>query len=344
LIDLLPSEYRCLPVHMPDHESNVSSPGTGVPVLLVIFNRPEHAARTFARIRAARPPQLFIHADGPRSGRSDEADKCVRARRATEQVDWDCEVHRLYREQNLGCGLGVASAVTWFFEQVEEGVILEDDCTPTPGFFHFCETMLKAHRHSTSVMHVAGMGFNWKGLPAGSAAFFSPLPFIWGWATWRRAWNHYRFTLPPSAEAEMVLKTCCANRKLRDYWRAKFDGTRAGEILTWDYQWVFTLWACNGIAVTPTRSLIENIGFGADSTHTISAAVGYASLSIDAKPACAPVASPDPHAALKAIFREIFEAASPKRFDDFFRKPAWLWILYLGLRHRIWARTPKSNP
>lgn len=312
-------------------------------VLFVIFNRPEHAARTFARIRAAKPARLFVHADGPRPDRPGEEQRCRLAREATERIDWECDVHRLYRDHNLGCGPGVSSAITWFFDHVEEGVILEDDCAPLPGFFSFCETMLRAHRDTPGIMHVAGMGFSWKELPAGSAAFLSPLPFIWGWATWRRAWNRYRFQMPPAGEVETVLLRECPDPRLRDYWRAKFDATRAGEIRTWDYQWVFTLWAHGGSAVTPTRSLIENIGFGADSTHTVEAAVGYAAPSTQTEPACAPLAAPPRAQALRVIFKEVFVASMPRRFDDILRKPAWLWRLYLGLRRRLWARTP-SDP
>lgn len=314
------------------------------PVLLLIFNRPDHAARIFARIREARPSRLFIHADGPRADRPGEDERCRLARVATEKIDWDCQVHRLYRDQNLGCGPGVSAAITWFFEHVEEGVILEDDCAPRPGFFPFCAAMLSEYRDNPAVMHVAGMGFSWKGIPADSAAFLSPLPFIWGWGTWRRAWNHYRFEMPPAHVVEPVLLRECPDRTSRDYWRGKFDATRSGAIRTWDYQWVFALWARGGFAVTPTRSLIENIGFGADSTHTIEAAVGYAPVSNAASPTGSPMATPSRQHAMKAIFREIFSPAIPRRFDDIFRRPAWVWRGYLALRRRLWARPSKATP
>lgn len=312
------------------------------PVLFLIFNRPDLTKVTFERIRKARPTRLYIHADGPRATREQDAALCTATRAITENIDWPCDVRRLFRTENLGCGPAVSAALDWFFSEVEEGIVLEDDCAPLPGFFAFCETMLDRYRADPLVMHVSGMGFQWKGIPKNSAAFLSPMPFIWGWASWRRAWNHYRFTLPPAEEIEPVLSRECPNDTLRTYWRSKFDGTRAGAIRTWDYQWVYTLWSLRASAVTPTRSLIENLGFGADSTHTVQAAVGYAPP-LTTTPACRPVATPPRRLTLKEIDRKIF-SATPLKFDDLFRKPAWLWRAYLALRNRTWARTVARSP
>ena len=301
------------------------------PVLFLIFNRPELTRQTFERIRAARPPRLFVHADGPRADRPDDRESCRLARQVVEQVDWPCEVTKLFREQNLGCGPAVAGAIDWFFSQVEAGIILEDDCAPLPGFFAFCAKALEHHRDDPSVMHVSGMGFDWPGLPRGTAAFLSPLPFIWGWATWRRAWSRYRRELPPSEETDRVLAKLSADGELRDYWREKLTATRAGEIRTWDYQWCFALWMHDGHALTPTRSLVENLGTGGDSTHATDTR-GYApaaSSPVDVTP----LAKPDRQDAFAEIHRRIF--AAPRSLDTLFRRPGWLWFIYLGTRRRL---------
>ena len=88
------------------------------PVLFLIFNRPETTQQVFSAIRKAKPPRLYVAADGPRSDYSNEAESCEIARSIATNVDWDCEVKTLFRERNLGCGLAVTSAIDWFFEFV----------------------------------------------------------------------------------------------------------------------------------------------------------------------------------------------------------------------------------
>lgn len=306
-------------------------------LLFVIFNRPELTERTFAAIRRARPPKLYVHADGPRASRSGEEVLCVATRAMTENVEWPCEVKRLYREENLGCGPAVSGALDWFFSEVEEGIILEDDCLPEPGFFEFAGQMLARYRHDEHVVHVAGTGFEPTGLSPGAGAFLAPMPFIWGWASWRRAWRHYRYELPSAEQVEEVLRRECSSRATRDYWRRKFEATRSGEIRTWDYQWVYTLWQRGGWAVTPTRSLITNIGFGTESTHTTASVAGYAPLAAQAvAPEMAVHENVDRSSLAGEIFARLFEPTEPKLgIERFFRSPPWLWSLFLGVRRRL---------
>jgi hypothetical protein len=307
------------------------------PVLFCIFRRSGLVRETFERLRAARPTRLFVHADGPRPSREGEAEECAAARAVTDQIDWPCEVKRLYREENLGCGPAVSSALDWFFSEVEEGIILEDDCLPEPGFFDFAREMLGRYRTEERVMHVAGMGFEPAGLPPGADAFLSPMPFIWGWATWRRAWRRYRYELPLAEEREKVLRQECPTSQMRDYWRRKFAATADGEIRTWDYQWVYTLWQQGGWAVTPTRSLIRNIGFGAESTHTSAAVDGYAPLATGAKTADFTVDELfDRMTLAREIFDRLFEPMEPAPgIERFFWKPPWLRRTFLGIRRRL---------
>lgn len=307
------------------------------PVLFLVFNRPEVTRVTFEKIRHAQPERLYIHADGPRATRPGDAALCQATRDICNHVDWPCQVHHQYRSENLGCGPGVAAALDWFFGEVEAGIVLEDDCAPTAAFFDFCTAMLARHRENPAIMHVAGMGFSWRGLPAGSAAFLSPVPFIWGWASWRRAWQHYRFALPSAETIEGVINRELPDRQMRAFWREKLDATRRGQIGTWDYQWVFALWSQRGSAVTPTSSLVENLGFGSESTHTATAATGYAPLVGPVPPPHEPLAHPARADAMREIHRRIFAPTAADRLDDVFRRPAWLWRLYLGLRRRLWA-------
>jgi hypothetical protein len=313
---------------------------TSSAVLFVIFNRPHHTARTFAAIRAARPPRLMIHADGPRPGRGEE-ELCRRTRAVTDAVDWPCEVRRLYREENLGCGRAVSGAITEFFSWVPEGIVLEDDTLPSPAFFAFCDAMLARHRDDPRVFHIAGMGLELTPQSPATATQL-PFPFIWGWASWSRAWQHYRFDLPAAAEREPVIARCNLARHERNYWRMKLAATAARQIDTWDYQWVFTLWRMNAVAITPPVSLVENIGHeGTDATHPRDAgsvpgfaAFGAAPASVLASPALPTVAA----AAMAAINARCLNVPAPSLraalASALVTTPGVSW-LFLGLRRRL---------
>ena len=242
------------------------------PVAFFIFSRPETTARVFAEIARARPPLLLVVADGPRAGRPDEAEKCAAARAVVERVDWDCEVRRNYAAENLGCRRRVSSGLDWVFEQCEEAVVLEDDCLPRPSFFPFCDELLQRYRADERVMAVCGDNYLFGRVRPQDSYFFHRTPGGWGWATWRRAWAHYdaRMSGWPALRESGWLSEIHADPRAARYWRDTFDRTyrAADEIDTWDYQWVFSVWARRGFAATAAVNLISNIGWGDGATHT----------------------------------------------------------------------------
>ena len=160
------------------------------PVLFLVFNRPDTTEKVFEAIRQAKPQKLFVAADGPRGNRLGEKEKCEQVRKIATTVDWDCEVKTLFREKNLGCKFAVSSAIDWFFKNVEEGIVLEDDCLPSQSFFWFCQELLERYRNDERVMLIGG---NNRGVDflKNHSYFFSKYVQIWGWATWRRSWEKY---------------------------------------------------------------------------------------------------------------------------------------------------------
>ncbi len=239
-------------------------------VLFLVFNRPDTTAQVFEAIRQAKPPRLYVAADGPREGREGEAGRVAKVREIATAVDWSCEVKTLFREENLGCKYAVSGAINWFFEQEEQGVILEDDCLPHSDFFPFCESLLARYLDDLRVTTITGQNFQ-KGRWRGEGSYyFSKYNHCWGWATWRRAWEHYQGELPFWAEwksspdwfQRMPLK------KERDYWTQIFDQVAAGQIDSWAYPWTGSVWFHGGLTATPNVNLISNIGFGPKSTHT----------------------------------------------------------------------------
>ncbi len=165
------------------------------PILLLVFNRPDTTRQVFETIRAARPPRLYVAADGPRPGRAGEAERCAEVRELTTQIDWPCELKTLFRNENLGCKIGVSSAIDWFFQNEPEGIILEDDVVPLPSFFLYCDVLLDRYRNDIRVGVISGSNLVSNHLMLEESYFFSRYNHIWGWASWRRAWDHYDVTM-----------------------------------------------------------------------------------------------------------------------------------------------------
>jgi hypothetical protein len=239
-------------------------------VALLIFNRPDTTARVFEAIAKAKPSKLLVVADGPRPDRLGEADKCAQTRAIINNVDWDCEVITNYSPINLGCKKRVASGLDWIFEQVEEAIILEDDCLPEHSFFRFCDEMLERYRLNERVGMVSGGNLQFGQLRGNASYYFSRYTHIWGWATWRRAWKHYDrdMALWPSFRDEGWLDRVFSSQGEREYWKNSFQWVYDGKLDTWDCSWTFAAITHGMLQVVPNVNLISNIGFGPEATHT----------------------------------------------------------------------------
>jgi hypothetical protein len=242
-----------------------------IPVVFLVFNRPELTSRVFARIRDARPTTLFVVADGPRPDHPGDAEKCRRVRELIIRgVDWPCEVIRDFSEINLGTARRVPEGITNAFHMVTEAVILEDDCLPDPTFFPFCAELLERHRDDPRVGQIAGDSFLEDYLPTSSSYYFTQYAYCWGWATWRRAWRLYDHTMSHwrGEEAATWLKERFPTRSEQRYWEYVLAATAAGKIAAWDYRWTISLWANRCVNVAPAVNLVKNIGFGPEATNT----------------------------------------------------------------------------
>ncbi len=262
------------------------------PLLLIAFNRPKHTKLVFERIREIRPKNLYVAFDGPRPDFPEEAVKCSEVKKLVlEGIDWNCHVNTLIREENLGCGIAVSSAIDWFFSHVEQGIILEDDIVPDPSFFCFCEHLLEQYQHDARIMMISG--FNFLGYSSNNEASYAfyRLASCWGWATWRRAWkfNDYKITEWENIRNKRVIQKVFRNSNHASY--LEYQLNRLSKMTkkdTWDYQWVLAIIAQSGLAIVPNANLIENIGFGPEATHT-----SHKSLNIPTKPIAFPMVHPE---------------------------------------------------
>lgn len=244
------------------------------PVLLLIFNRPDTTLKVLNQLRKVQPAKLYIAADGPRSNNISDKALCAEARAVIDLIDWDCSVTKLFNEENKGCKVAVSSALDWFFNQEEEGIVLEDDCLPSISFFYFCDILLDKYRLDSRIHNITGTNLQ-RGKKWGNASYyFSQYSNIWGWASWRRVWNKYDVALKKYSEedAAMQLKKIFNDRFLIEEWLRIFVDLKAGKIDTWDYQLNFITFFENALCITPNINLISNIGFREDATHTHDAA------------------------------------------------------------------------
>jgi hypothetical protein len=239
------------------------------PVAFIIFNRPDTTAKVFEAIRQAKPPKLFVIADGPRSDRPDEAAKCSAARAIIDGVDWECEVLTNYSDVNLGCKLRVSIGLDWVFKNVEEAIVLEDDCLPHPSFFTFCEELLGKYRDDSRVMQICGSNLFNNKLNIDDSYYFSKYGPIWGWASWRRAWKYYDVNMKLWTEVrdKKLYLDFCLTKEESSQRLDLYDRLSQNKIDTWDYQWSFARMINSGLSITPHVNLISNIGFRKDATH-----------------------------------------------------------------------------
>jgi len=239
------------------------------PVVLILFNRPDLTAQVFAAIRAARPARLFLVADGPRPDRDGEDALCQAARAVVADVDWPCEVATDFATANLGCNQRIVTGLDWVFAQVKEAIILEDDVLPDPSFFPYCQELLEHYRHDARVLGIGG--YNALGeWDAGDASYVvQRLPAIWGWATWRRAWGHYDFTLARYRDwdVQAQLAAHLPDAEQVAYRWQLYQTLREQSSLSWDMQLSLICCLIGGLWLTPRTNLVANIGFDERATH-----------------------------------------------------------------------------
>jgi hypothetical protein len=242
-----------------------------VPVLLVAFNRPHRLSALLDRLRAVAPARVYLAVDGPRRDVAGEAELVAETRGLATAIDWTSDVRTLFRDDNQGCGRGVSGAIDWFFTSEERGIVLEDDLLPEPSFFSFCQELLERYEDDRRVWAVSGCNFVPPEHIGGAASYrFASYPHVWGWATWRRAWQLYRYDLRGWRTGSSLHQVWRGSGSpwAFAYWLSLFELTARGSVDTWDYQAVLASFRCGGLTATSNTNLVTNLGFGVEATHT----------------------------------------------------------------------------
>lgn len=249
------------------------------PVIFLVFNRPAATRQVFEEIRRARPPKLLVVADGPRQNRPNDLARCAETRAIAQQVDWPCETLTRFSQQNLGCKLNVARGLDWAFEQVEEAIILEDDCLPDSSFFRFSEELLERYRDNDRVSQICGSNYQQGHRRTPYSYYFSRHAHIWGWATWRRSWQHNDLAMSawPELRRQRWLNEYLGGAKAAFYWTKLFDDSYRGgdgSLNSWAIPWTFSNWVRGNVSVIPEVNLVANIGHSEEGTHTTGRGAG----------------------------------------------------------------------
>ncbi|MDZ7958566.1 MAG: glycosyltransferase family 2 protein [Aulosira sp. DedQUE10] len=239
-------------------------------VALIIFNKPDTTAQVFEVIRQIKPPKLLVIADGPRQQHPEDIENCAAARKIIDRIDWDCQVLKKTSDMNLGCKECISTGLNWVFQQVESAIILEDDCLPHPTFFQFCEELLDKYRHDQRIMTISGNNFQFGRRRTENSYYFSRYPLIWGWATWRRAWQQYDLEMKYWVEVRdgNWLQDILDDSTAVQYWTRLFEKCYKGNIDSWAFRWTLTSWLQNGLTILPNVNLVSNIGFSLEAANT----------------------------------------------------------------------------
>lgn len=242
------------------------------PILLIGFNRYDTIQVVFNMIKQAQPEKLYFAVDGARKGKKEEED-VIRVRDIIKQVNWACDVHTLFRENNVGCGKGPSEAISWAFENEDRLIVLEDDCVPSMSFFRFCDEMLEMYKDDERVNIISGRSHQSKSKYFDNQDYiFTHYAHTWGWATWKRVWNKFDLYMKDFPEwiarggALNVLATKEQGIRSNKAIRKIYDNIEKEVTHSWDSQWSYTRMKTGGLGIVPCKNLIQNIGdFG---THS----------------------------------------------------------------------------
>jgi len=253
------------------------------PIALIVYNRPLLTAKVFEKIASAKPKKLFLIADGPNLSDSNDIKLCNRTRAIIDDINWECEVLRNYSSRNIGCNNRIITGLDWLFSLVDECIILEDDCLPDISFFKFCQELLTYYEQDERIMMVTGnnpLG-NW--IKGNATYHFSNFGGVWGWATWKRAWNLFQ----PASDAWVnkntheCIKNVLVNKVHSKHRLNKCIQSFNSQKGSWDYKWSFARLLNSGLTIVPNKNLISNIGFSKKASHTKNESSSRANEPID---------------------------------------------------------------
>lgn len=237
-----------------------------VNVLLIFFARPKQFAKVFQQVKKAKPRRLFLYQDGPRKGRDDDIKNIKICRSIAEEINWECEIYRLYQKENIGCDPSEFIAIKWMFESVDKGIILEDDDVPSLSFFGFCKELLDRYEFDNRIYMISGMNHLGHYKADQGDYLFTKTQSIWGWATWKRCidlWDDSFKYLDVDDVSKNLAKSSVQGIEFIQMCRSHLSsGKQHYESISWYAQGINEM-----INIVPSKNLISNIGLGENGVH-----------------------------------------------------------------------------
>lgn len=235
-----------------------------IPVLMIGFNRPDNIKKVFEKVRDAQPCKLYIAIDGARKDKDGESDIVEATKKVVESIDWECEVHRKYNEENLGAEVTISSALRWICENEEYFIMLEDDIVAPISFFRFMEEMLIKYKDNENIKLVSGNNFTPLPTPNGEDYFFSEYGHTWGWGSWRRVWHDFDLNIKiPKEHCTLEFCRTLANSEEQAKWlKTHYTYLRKQGVgnCTWDYISSYKCKVKRMLSIVPRVNLATNIG------------------------------------------------------------------------------------
>jgi hypothetical protein len=240
------------------------------PILFLAYNRPADTRKVFTAIRAIKPKKLFVAVDGPNPKNHKDLENCRAVQDIVTDINWDCDFQTLFATRNHGCKVAVSQAIDWFFDHIDRGIIIEDDCLPNPSFFPFCSELLERYHNDNRIMTVSGSNLLHTHTNGPYSYYFSKFMLCWGWATWRRAWKYYdiKMRLWPEIRDQKRLDDIFDSSRKVNLNSKIYQRVYMNEIDSWAIRWSFAVLIQNGVNIIPHVNLVSNIGFGKEATHT----------------------------------------------------------------------------
>ena len=242
------------------------------PILITAWRRLDKLEKLLEAIKANKPKKIYISCDGPRKNNPTDKYLIKKVKNTIDElINWDCDIYKLYNDENLGCRGAMLQGINWFFDNESEGIILEDDCIPNEEFIPYCSKLLKKYKKNHKVWNISGTNLQ-DGIIRGDGSYYLSKYFIgWGWATWRDRWLNFDSYLTSWEKARevLLLKSIFTNNLEIKYWTNIFNRFyEEGIPDTWDIEWAYTCLVNEGNTIIPNVNLVKNIGFDKEATHT----------------------------------------------------------------------------
>jgi hypothetical protein len=234
-----------------------------------------HTRRVLEAILTINPKDLFVFQDGPRESIEMDLLKCQEVRRIVNEMtnDKNVNVHSFFSNHNMGCGPGPAAGISWFFDNVEQGIIIEDDAIPHPDFFQYASELLVRYKNDTSVQAIGSMNVDTCRWGDGSFYFSMMNRNLCAWATWKRAWQQFNIHMDGVSRRQLshALKSYHCGLLEREYWCDRLDEVHKDGCggKSWDMQFFMSIWLNHGKGIIPNVNLSSNIGTVGEATHAM---------------------------------------------------------------------------